>query len=109
MLADSFSPFQGAPRGVLKYHRKVAAVDDPMQLPKANALEVSLPPFIPAFCLPADISPTQLAIVARAKRLIRSPPCQKIIEAIWRGEIIYKPTSFIDLLPDNYQRKVSHL
>lgn len=32
-------------------------------------------------------------------------PTQRVIDAIWTGQIIYSPTSFIDLLPDHYKRK----
>lgn len=30
---------------------------------------------------------------------------QVVLDAIWDGDIIYSPTSFIDLLPDHYNRK----
>ena len=49
--------------------------------------------------------PPQLAIIGNAARFINSPPVQRVVDAIWSGEIIYSPQSFIDLLPDHYRRK----
>ena len=44
-------------------------------------------------------------IICNAKRLLGAMPCQRVLEAIWAGDIIYSPTSFIDLLPDLYKKK----
>ena len=31
--------------------------------------------------------------------------CQKVVESVYRGRIIYTPTSFIDILPDHYKNR----
>jgi hypothetical protein len=39
---------------------------------------------------------------------LASSACQKIVDAVYRGRIIYTPTAFIDILPDRYKnRRVS--
>lgn len=83
-FASAFSPFQGAPDEILQYHEAVDPEASHLELPKGNALE--------------------LAIMGDAKRLIRSRPVQWVLDAIWTGEVIYSPTSFVDLLPDHYRR-----
>ncbi|KAL7006135.1 hypothetical protein EMMF5_004255 [Cystobasidiomycetes sp. EMM_F5] len=83
-FASAFSPFQGAPDDILAYHESVDPEASHLEIPKGNALE--------------------LAIMGEAKRLIRSRPVQWVLDAIWTGEVIYSPTSFVDLLPDHYRR-----
>ena len=47
----------------------------------------------------------ELAIISESKSFLSSPPCQKVIDAIHKGRIIYTPFSPIDILPDNYKRR----
>ena len=101
-LNTAFSPFQGASADVLAYYESVAPEDAYLASPKGNALEVRL---ISLSSRSASSCYQQLAIIGNAKRFISSPPVQRVIDAIWTGEIIYSPQSFIDLLPDHYRRK----
>lgn len=43
-----------------------------------------------------------------AKLFVKSPPCQKVIDAIWSGKIVYTPESHHALLSDNYKRAPIH-
>ena len=47
----------------------------------------------------------EVAIISDSKMLISSPACQKIMEAIYVGRVVYTPSSFIDILPDHYKHK----
>lgn len=47
----------------------------------------------------------EMAIISESKMLLCSPPCQKVMDAIYVGRIIYTPSSFIDILPDYYKHK----
>jgi hypothetical protein len=47
----------------------------------------------------------EVAIVSEAKSFLSTSACQKIVENVYRGRIIYTPTSFIDILPDHYKNR----
>ncbi|KAL9129303.1 MAG: hypothetical protein Q9217_002214 [Psora testacea] len=47
----------------------------------------------------------EVAIISDSKMLISSPACQKVMEAIYVGRVVYTPSSFIDILPDRYKHK----
>ena len=47
----------------------------------------------------------EIAIISESKMLISSPACQKVMEAIYVGRVVYTPVSFIDILPDHYKHK----
>ncbi|KAI9668783.1 MAG: hypothetical protein M1831_000852 [Alyxoria varia] len=47
----------------------------------------------------------EIAIVSDSKLFISSPACQKVVDAIYVGRIIYTPTSFIDIVPDHYKHR----
>ncbi|KAH8919062.1 hypothetical protein BT69DRAFT_1337623 [Atractiella rhizophila] len=81
VLCANFSPFQGAPEPVLK---KFAEMDRAVT-PTGNALE--------------------MAIISEAKQFIRSAACQKTVEDMWNGRIMYTPSAFYDFLPDHYKRR----
>jgi hypothetical protein len=49
--------------------------------------------------------PSKVAIVSEAKSFLSTSACQKIVENVYRGRIIYTPTSFIDILPDHYKNR----
>lgn len=91
VLVAGFEPFQNAPQEVMhekrpKLHWSIAehfwkAGEDRM----LTALEV--------------------AIVSESKNFLATTACQKVVDAVYRGRIIYTPTSFIDIIPDNYKRR----
>ena len=51
------------------------------------------------------VTALELAIVSNSKLLLGSASCQKVMEAIFEGRVVYTPTTFIDMLPDHYKNK----
>ena len=47
----------------------------------------------------------EVAILSESKLFLSSTSCQKIIDAIYEGRVIYTPSSFLDLIPDRYKQK----
>lgn len=47
----------------------------------------------------------EVAIISDSKLFLSSPACQKVVDAIYVGRIVYTPTSFIDIIPDHYKHK----
>lgn len=47
----------------------------------------------------------ELAIISESKHLLSSSACQKLVEAVYDGRVVYTPVSFIDILPDHYKHK----
>ena len=50
-------------------------------------------------------SALEMAIISYSKRFIRSPSCQKVIEGIWSGRIIYSAANAHALIADNYKKR----
>ncbi|KAF8630162.1 hypothetical protein AX15_003108 [Amanita polypyramis BW_CC] len=50
----------------------------------------------------------ELAILGRAKRLIKSSACQKVIDSIWSGRCVYQAESSHSMLADTYKRTPVH-
>lgn len=50
----------------------------------------------------------EMAIVGKAKRFIKSSPCQKVINAIWSGKCVYQAESSHSILSDTYKRTPIH-
>ncbi|KAK3694734.1 hypothetical protein B0T22DRAFT_79945 [Podospora appendiculata] len=47
----------------------------------------------------------ELAILTESKLFLSSTSCQKVVDAIYEGRIIYTPSSFLDIIPDRYKLK----
>lgn len=47
----------------------------------------------------------ELAIISESKSFLGSSACQKVIDAIHKGRVIYTPFSPIDILPDRYKHR----
>ncbi|KAH7394131.1 hypothetical protein DE146DRAFT_660829 [Phaeosphaeria sp. MPI-PUGE-AT-0046c] len=47
----------------------------------------------------------EVAIVSESKILLSGSASQKVIDAVYRGRIVYTPTTFIDIIPDHYKHK----
>lgn len=90
-LVAGFSPFQGAPEEVL--------AENSFALPwlqKKAGYE-------------GDLTALELGIISDAKHLLSSSACQKVVDAIYQGRVVYTPSSFIDILPDRYKHKLIQL
>ncbi|KAF2470289.1 uncharacterized protein BDR25DRAFT_262072 [Lindgomyces ingoldianus] len=87
ILVSPFQPFQNAPQEVLRGNRHVSWLGQEQggYEGKLTALEV--------------------AIVSESKIFLSSSACQKVVDAVYRGRIVYTPTSFIDIIPDHYKHK----
>lgn len=89
ILVAGFEPFQKAPEEVIEnnshaIHWATSGTDRKVER-KLTALEV--------------------AIVSESKSFLASSACQKVVDAIYRGKIVYTPTSFVDILPDHWKRR----
>jgi len=47
----------------------------------------------------------EVAIVSESKSFLASSACQKVVDAIYRGKLVYSPNSFIDIIPDQWKRR----
>ncbi|KAH7176625.1 hypothetical protein EDB81DRAFT_44736 [Dactylonectria macrodidyma] len=92
ILVEGFDPFQGAPdvakrrsRGRRSQPSRWPGQEDSANEKKVTALE--------------------LAILSESKTFISSSACQRAVDAVHDGEIVYTPQSFMDILPDHYKRR----
>ncbi|KAF2751639.1 hypothetical protein M011DRAFT_463145 [Sporormia fimetaria CBS 119925] len=89
ILVAPFQPFQNAPAQLFPQRRVSRYQMQGDYEGKMTALEV--------------------AIVSEAKHFLSGSACQKIIDAVYRGRIIYTPTTFMDIIPDHYKHKAISL
>ncbi|POS69038.1 nonselective cation channel [Diaporthe helianthi] len=82
ILVAGFSPFLNAPGGI----RRVAATS------ATSSYHTTLPAL-------------EVAILSESKLFLSSTSCQKVIDAIYEGRVIYTPSSFINIIPDRYKQK----
>ncbi|KAI1329575.1 nonselective cation channel [Xylariaceae sp. FL0255] len=82
ILVAGFEPFQNAPEEV----RREAALDSKWNYNRT---------------LPA----LEIAILTGSRYFLSSTHCQSVVDAIYNGQIIYTPSTFLDLIPDRYKRK----
>lgn len=45
----------------------------------------------------------ELAILSESKMLMSSPACLRVVNAVYEGQVVYTPISFVDILPDHYK------
>jgi hypothetical protein len=88
VLVADFDPFQNAPEEVIPK-------SDQPSLPKTSEQRQ---PGLKSTAL-------ELAIISESKSFLSSSACQKVIDAIHRGRVIYTPFSAIDILPDHYKHR----
>lgn len=86
VLVSGFEPFQQAPEDVIEENREAEWT------PKRGGYERTL-------------TSLEIAIVSRSKYFLSGSACQKVVDSVYRGRVIYTPTAFIDLLPDYYKHK----
>lgn len=88
LLVAGFDPYQGAPEDVFKENDP--ALHWAMQ--KTGGYLRKLPTL-------------EIAIISESKTFLSSSACQRVVNAIYTGRVIYTPSSFIDILPDHYKHK----
>jgi voltage-gated potassium channel Kch len=86
ILVAGFEPFQNAPDEVLQ--KKPNALQWPVQ--KRGGYERKL-------------TALEVAIISESKTFLCSFACQKVVDAVYRGQVVYTPLSFVDILPDHYK------
>ncbi|KAK6336278.1 hypothetical protein TWF696_001840 [Orbilia brochopaga] len=82
ILVAGFSPFQGAPESVRRQN-----------LPKSHW----------AGGYKSRHPALEIAIVSQSKLFLSSGACQLVVNAIYIGQIVYTPTTFMEIIPDNYK------
>ncbi|KAK0308844.1 hypothetical protein LTR01_004723 [Friedmanniomyces endolithicus] len=91
VLVAGFEPFQNAPLEVINLNRTEVhwTIRWGLTRPEYQRMLTAL----------------EVAIVSESKNFLSTSACQKIVENVYRGRIIYTPTSFIDFLPDHYKNR----
>jgi hypothetical protein len=87
ILAAGFDPFQNAPEEVLRENRHHQW---PVQ--KRGGYERKL-------------AALEVAIISESKSFLSSSACQRVVDSVYHGRVMYTPLSFIDILPDHYKHK----
>ncbi|CAK4034221.1 receptor-activated Ca2+-permeable cation channel [Lecanosticta acicola] len=91
VLVAGFEPFQNAPIDIARENRT--------ELHWTIRWKLARPEY------QRMLTALEVAIVSEAKAFLSTSACQKIVENVYRGRIIYTPTSFIDILPDHYKNR----
>ncbi|KAI0953934.1 hypothetical protein AcV7_007322 [Taiwanofungus camphoratus] len=85
-ITTTWSVYSGAPSELLERAREER--DDDLEDRVGNAIE--------------------MAILSQAKRFTNSSACQKVIDGIWSGKIVYQADSSRSILSDTYKRTPIH-
>ncbi|KAI9686452.1 MAG: hypothetical protein M1820_010625 [Bogoriella megaspora] len=91
VLVAGFEPFQKAPPEVIGEVKQML----PWAM-KSNFWRAGYERMLTAL---------EVAIITESKSFLSAAACQKIVDAVYKGRIIYTPTSFIDILPDHYKSR----
>ncbi|KAL7808871.1 hypothetical protein V8C26DRAFT_423315 [Trichoderma gracile] len=84
-LVQGFDPFSGAPEDVALAGRYAHW---PVQRRGGNERKLTA---------------LELAILSESKTLMSSPACLRVVNAVYEGQVVYTPISFVDILPDHYK------
>ncbi|TVY59164.1 Calcium channel YVC1 [Lachnellula cervina] len=87
ILVGGFDPFQNAPPEVMEHLDQLS-----WTVQSRTGKRRKLPAL-------------EIAIISESKLFLSSSACQKVVDAIYEGRVIYTPTSFINILPDHYKHK----
>ncbi|KAG5929688.1 hypothetical protein E4U53_002396 [Claviceps sorghi] len=87
ILVEGFDPFEGAPYDV---ERDGRYAQWPVQQRGGHERKLTA---------------LELGILSESKAFISSAACQRLVEAVHRGAVVYTPLSFLDILPDHYKHR----
>jgi hypothetical protein len=87
ILVGGFDPFQGAPPSV---------IEESSHLSWTIQTRAGRKNKLPAL---------EIAIISESKTFLSSSACQRVVNAIYEGRVVYTPTSWLDILPDHYKQK----
>ncbi|KAH7170763.1 kinase-like domain-containing protein [Dactylonectria macrodidyma] len=82
ILVAGFEPFQNAPDEIREEAERTTSWTHHKTLPSL-----------------------EIAIVTESKLFLSSATCQKVVNAIYEGRIVYTPSTFWDIIPDHYKLK----
>ncbi|KAI1501689.1 nonselective cation channel [Biscogniauxia marginata] len=82
ILVAGFEPFQNAPEEI----RSEASVG-------------------PTWSYHRTLPTLEVAILSGSRYFLSSTHCQKVINAIYIGQVVYTPSTFLELIPDRYKQK----
>ncbi|KAL6403521.1 acyl- dehydrogenase family member 10 [Ilyonectria robusta] len=82
ILVAGFEPFQNAPDEIREEAERTTSWTHHKTLPSL-----------------------EIAIVTESKLFLSSTTCQKVVNAIYEGRIVYTPSTFWDIIPDHYKLK----
>jgi len=86
IVIAGFDPFQGSSEALTKQNTRLNWITQPRGYERqATALEV--------------------AILSESKLFLSHSACQKVVDAIYTGRVVYSPTAFFDIIPDHYKHK----
>ncbi|KAL6789921.1 hypothetical protein J3E68DRAFT_439103 [Trichoderma sp. SZMC 28012] len=85
VLVQGFDPFSGAPEDVARAGRYTHW---PVQERGGNERKLTA---------------LELAILSESKTMMSSPACLRVVNAVYEGQVVYTPISFIDILPEHYK------
>lgn len=88
VLVAGFEPFQNAPPEVIQENPHA------MQWATQNRGGYE-----------RKLTSLEIAIISQSKNFLSSSACQKVVDAIYKGRLVYTPNSFIDIIPDHYKHK----
>jgi hypothetical protein len=89
ILVSGFEPFQNAPQEVIQENLHAIHWHSSGEGGRAGSKMTAL----------------EVAIVCESKSFLASSACQKVMDAIYRGKLVYTPSSFIDIIPDHWKRR----
>ncbi|KAF2086252.1 hypothetical protein K490DRAFT_18055, partial [Saccharata proteae CBS 121410] len=89
VLVAGFEPFQNAPSEV--FHGSRSAFDW-AGVQKRGGYE-------------GKFTALEIAIISESKHFLSGSACQKIVDAVYRGRVVYTPIAFLDIIPDHYKFK----
>ena len=92
ILVQGFEAFQNAPKEVIEDAQYGHAMN---WMVRETALSMN----------EGKLTALEVAIVSEAKSFLASSACQKVVDAIYRGKVVYSPNSFIDILPDRWKKR----
>ncbi|KAK4086782.1 hypothetical protein Purlil1_8947 [Purpureocillium lilacinum] len=87
ILVEGHDPFQGAP---VHIEREGRQLHWPIQDRGGHEHELTA---------------LELAILSESKTFVASSACQRVVDAVHSGQIVYTPLSFVDMLPDHYKHR----
>ena len=92
ILVAGFEPFAHAPPDVLEEADRAHAVDWIVRDQGWGSND-------------GKLTALEIAILSESKSFLASSAAQKVVDAIYRGKVVYSPNSFMDIIPDRWKKR----